>query len=1169
MADGVSTRQVITHTAFVNVALGDHSEQSLCYVIDMHYDLILGMPWLATHNPKVNWANRSITFDSSFCQQNCLKKTPFTLISNSGLPNSFAPSFSPANASQISSSDYSVFMNTDKHIPFNQLQSMLPKQFKDFADVFLRKEADSLPSLRPGKDHEIKLRDGSSPPFKRSYPMSKDELLVVKKYIDENLAKGFIRPSSSPYSAPVLLVKKQSGGIRVCVDYRALNGLTIKNRYPIPLVSETMDRLSRAKYFTTLDVISAFNRIRIKPGHEEKTAFNTRYGQYEYLVMPFGLCNAPGSFQSLINDSIHDYLDDFATAYLDDILIYSESLQDHISHVRKVLERMRINNLQLDIQKCCFCTSKVKYLGLCISTEGLCMDHEKIEAITNWQTPSNLKDVRSFLGFANFYRRFIKNFSEIVTPLTNLTKSSSKIGNKQKPPFSWNDQCQSSFDRLKTAFTSAPILTHFEQGRETWVETDASDYVTAATLSQLVNGVLKPVAFLSKKLTPQECNYDIYDKELLSIIRAFEAWRPELIATALPVKVLSDHKNLEWFMTTKQLNRRQARWAEFLSQFNFKICYRPGSLGQKPDSLTRRSQDLPLGVDDARTRYQYQIVLRDHNLSDELKNNFVTPVTSLKLINTDVAPSIDMFDRICKAYERDPIVKELIELKKRNTQKLPNHLTHIRISLSDLHLRNNRLYHHDRLYIPEDDNLRTLVIKEHHDTPVAGHGGRRATYFLILRQYFWPTLLRDVETFVKSCHTCKRAKPFHTKYQGLLRPLDPPFHKWKHLSVDFAEDLPPCKYDGKIYHHILIVVDRCSKGRRFIPLTSLKVEEIASAFRRFVIAYDGYPETIVSDRGPQWTSGFWKRLLSRMGTKIKFTSAHHPESDGQSENAVKFLKQYLRMFVNYDEDNWVDLLPEAQLAALNHPNESTGLTPFFIDRGHHPNVSIHPPEIFSQGPAKIQQQLADDICNRVKKIQEHVQKSLVWAQAKQAQFSNNRRQPSPAYKVGDKVWLDARHLRTNRSSKLGHKNMGPFKISQIIHEGSAYKLDLPPTMTMHNVFHPWLLHPDESNPLPGQHNDSPPPVKIMRDNEIHEEFELDSIVNSRMFGSQLKYQATFVGDEIWNTKPSWQPWHHFKGSPYAIADFHHRYPAKPGPHKSYTVPLDWLPPDEDIIDSSS
>lgn len=300
---------------------------------------------------------------------------------------------------------------------------------------------------------------------------------------------------------------------------------------------------------------------------------------------------------------------------------------------------MRTNNLHLDVQKCCFCTSKVKYLGLCISTEGLCMDHEKIEAITNWQTPSNLKVVRPFLGFDNFYRRFIKNFSDIVTPLTNLTKSSSNIGNKQKFPFNWNDQCQSSFDKLKTTFTSAPILTHF------------SDYVTAATLSQMVNGVLKPVAFLSKKLTPQECNYDIYDKELLSIIRAFEIWRPELIGTALPVKVLSDHKNLEWFMTKKQLNRRQARWAEFLSQFNFKICYRPGSLGQKLDSLIRRLQDLPLGIDDARTRHQYQTVLRGHNLSDELKNNFITSVTSVKLINTDVVPCIDIFERICKAYE--------------------------------------------------------------------------------------------------------------------------------------------------------------------------------------------------------------------------------------------------------------------------------------------------------------------------------------------------------------------------------------------------------------------------------------------------------------------------------------------------------------------------------------
>ncbi|KHJ31814.1 hypothetical protein EV44_g1960 [Erysiphe necator] len=376
-------------------------------------------------------------------------------------------------------------MHADNNLTLAQVKTLLPEEFKDFADVFLQKDADTLPFHRPGKDHEIKLHEGAIPCFKRSYAMSNDELTVVKKYIDDNLAKGFIRPSSSLYAAPVLLVKKPSGGNCMCVDYRALNNITVKNRYPIPLISETLDRLSNAKYFTTLDAISTFNRIRMKPGDEEKSAFNTRYGQFEYLVMPFGLCNAPSSFQSLINDTIHDYLDVFATAYLDDILIYSESLDDHIPHVRKVLQRMRDNNLQLDIHKCNFMTNKVKYLGLTISTNGLCMDHTKVDAITNWKTPSNLKDVRAFIVFANFYRRFINNFSAIVNPLTNMTKFLCIYGKKQKPLFQWNDQCQKSFDNLKMAFTTAPILTHFQHGRETWVETDASDYVTAATYPSL------------------------------------------------------------------------------------------------------------------------------------------------------------------------------------------------------------------------------------------------------------------------------------------------------------------------------------------------------------------------------------------------------------------------------------------------------------------------------------------------------------------------------------------------------------------------------------------------------------------------------------------------------------------------------------------------------------
>jgi hypothetical protein len=348
--------------------------------------------------------------------------------------------------------------------------------------------------------------------------------------------------------------------------------------------------------------------VRMAEGEEWKTAFRTRYGLFESLVMPFGLTNAPASFQHFINDVLRPYLDVFVTAYLDDILIYSDNLEEHRKHVLKVLEALSEAGLHLKPEKCEFHQQEVKYLGFIISTSGTKMDPAKVATIQEWPEPRNVKDVQSFLGFANFYRRFIKGYSNIVAPMTRLTRKNTH--------FLWSDECSQSFETLKQAFTTAPILRHFDYDREIIVETDASDYVSAGVLSQYDNeGLLHPIAFFSKKHTPAECNYEIYDKELMAIVRAFEEWRPELEGALHPIQVLSDHKNLEYFMSTKLLNRRQTRWAEYLSRFNFKIIYRPGKAGGKPDALTRRSGDLPQGGDE-RLIEQQKAVLKLQNLPD-------------------------------------------------------------------------------------------------------------------------------------------------------------------------------------------------------------------------------------------------------------------------------------------------------------------------------------------------------------------------------------------------------------------------------------------------------------------------------------------------------------------------------------------------------------------------
>lgn len=306
-----------------------------------------------------------------------------------------------------------------------ELQKLVPKEYHQYLNVFDPVKANKLPPRRH-IDHAIHLKENSTPPFKKAYGLSREQATVVKEYVQEMLGKRFIRPSSSPYAAPVLIVEKPDEGLRVCVDYRALNALTIKNRNAPPLIRETLSRLCKARIYTKLDIIAAFNEIRMMNDHEERTAFLTRYELFEYVVMPFGLCNAPGTFQAYINEVLPAFLDNFCTAYLDDILIYSDDEKTHVKHVSAVLQKLQEAGLFLDIKKCEFHTTEVKYLGVIITTSGLKMDPKKIDAIQQWKAPRSVKDVQAFLEFANFYRRFIACYSKVAVALTELTKTENK-----------------------------------------------------------------------------------------------------------------------------------------------------------------------------------------------------------------------------------------------------------------------------------------------------------------------------------------------------------------------------------------------------------------------------------------------------------------------------------------------------------------------------------------------------------------------------------------------------------------------------------------------------------------------------------------------------------------------------------------------------------------------
>ena len=1074
---------------------------------------------------------------------------------------------------QICNPDEQLSTNQDE--PEDVPWERLPKELEAYKDVFSKKAAKILPPHRK-YDHQINLKPGTEPPFGPLYSCSQKEAKELKTWLQENLQTGFIRASHSPAASPVLFVEKPNGDLRVCVDYRGLNELTIKSKYPLPLIQETLDKLSKAVIYSKLDIISAFNRLRVQEGDEWKTAFRTRYGLYESLVMPFGLCNGPSSFQHYINDVLREFLDDFCTAYLDDILIFSNNKEDHWKHLTTILDRLREAGLQVDLKKCEFCVTEVKYLGMIITTKGIKMDPAKVATIVNWPQLKGIKDVQAFLGLANFYRRFIRGFSRLARPLTNLTRKNT--------PFNWNEKCMKAFSQLKTMFTTAPVLAHYDPRLQSVVEVDASDYCVSGILSQFgEDGILRPVAFFSHKLEPAQCNYEIYDKELLAVITAFKAWRSELEGSELPVKVVSDHKNLQCFMSTKDLSRRQARWAEFMSRFRFTLDYRPGRQGTKPDSLTRRSGDLPeKGGNDPRLQYQQQTIFKhEHtqNLCPEDKPDprvsspLTRPVFAIQSVPISVDPvttspdfvdepimtppesdeepeNTSLQDLWTQAYRDDDWYHEIKE-----AFKAPGTNRRRDLELSALSAAPDEpdvLLYHGKKLVPESEELRIRLMQSCHELPESGHCGIEQSASLLRRNYWWPGIHASVKEFVKGCLSCKRSKHLLERQNGWLKPLPVPERRWQDLSLDFIVDLPKSRVfdQGPPCSNILVVVDRLSKMKHFVAMPDITVESTARAFIDRVYSLHGFPSTLVSDRGTQFISDFWKQLCQRLKTVARLSTAHHPETDGQTENANKNLEIYLRHFTNYLQNDWASYLPIAEFAANNSQSASTGCTPFFACYGQHPRMSFEDPALPSPTSARqrLNQEAANQFADKMSQISQECQIMLQFAQQEQAEQANRHRTPHHRYQVGSEVMLSTKFLNIDRpSKKLSRIYDGPFIVTHC--PGThTYELALPPTYHCHPVFHASRLRPAPAFSFACQRPPDPHPPIVANDGE--QEWEVLEILDSRTRYRRVEYLI------LWQThETTWERWDFLTNVDELLTDFHVKNPHRPGPAPSVNLGL--------------
>ena len=817
------------------------------------------------------------------------------------------------------------------------LKRTIPKEFYDLVDVFSKAKADALPPHRDS-DHKIRLTQPNNLTLSPLYRQTTKELQALKKFIDENLGRGWIAPSNAPFAAPILFVKKANGDLRLCVDYRKLNEISVKDGYPLPRIDELLFQMSQAKVFTKLDLRSAFNAIRMDPDSEELTAFQTRYGQFKSLVLPFGLSGGPGTYQRFINNLLMENLGNFCTAYLDDIIIYSTDPLEHTSQVRWVLNKLKEAGLSVDIKKCDFRVSRIKYLGFYVSTDGLEVDPEKVQDVLNWTRPTSVKGVRGFLGFCGFYRKFIKNYGRIARPLNKLTQ--------KEQAFEWDSDCQEAFETLRKAVTETPVLYYFHANRLTKVETDSSDGVTGGILSQLDPDTedWHPLAFFSKTMNSAECNYEIHDKEMLAILQAFQHWRVELQSVENPVQVYSDHKSLDVFMRSKKLTARQARWAEYLSQFNFQLEYRAGKANEQADALTRRDEDVRTQKERMEAN-RIGTLLKPEMLSPAVQADFLAPLVEEAdpVIHVPVAeginPQLGLTLQILQANRTAPEIEEQRTLAQAEADG--------KWTLAD-----GLLFRSGRLVVPDtmhaDIPVRTLLIKEAHEQVSTGHPGIKKTRELLIQRYYWKGLPQDVERYVHNCGVCRRSHVPRDKTPGLLQSLPVPERPWQHITMDF-KSFPKSK---RGYDAILVFICRLSKKSTTVPcFQTADARDLARMFLERVYPYYGPPDSIVSDRGPQFISEFWTEVCSILGIKMKLSTADHPQTDGQTENMNQYIDQRLRPFVSFYQDDWDELIPMVDFAQATLVQESIGQTPFFTLLGFEPRTSFDWKDIPADTPA--------------------------------------------------------------------------------------------------------------------------------------------------------------------------------------------------------------------------
>ncbi|GFW79593.1 retrovirus-related Pol polyprotein from transposon 412 [Trichonephila clavipes] len=842
--------------------------------------------------------------------------------------------------------------------------------------------------------HRIDTAD--HPPIKqhpRRLPFAKQE--EVGTLLREMQENDIIEPSSSPWAS-------QSSWF--------------KDSYPLPRIDDTLDTLSGHKWFSTLDLRSGYWQVEIHPEDREKTAFTSGQGLWQFKVMPFGLCNAPATFERLMETVLKSLTFEACLIYLDDVIIGGRTFEEHLQNIRKVLSELRDANLKLNPSKCKFFQKEVNYLGHIISAEGVRTDPEKVFAVKNWKRPENLRELRSFLGLCTYYRKFVKGFSNIARPLHKLTES------KQK--FQWTKECEDSFLQLKEALTSSPILIYPQPDKPFILDTDASNESVGAVLSQEIDGQERVVAYWSKCLSKPERNYCVTRKELLAIVKAIEHFHHYLYGQKFLLR--TDHASLTWLMNFRNTEGQVARWIQRLNEYYFDIRHRKGSSNGNADALSRRPcPENCRHCSRVETKYDYAI----------------------RQITTSTATPPDPWsdEKVREDQMADPDIKPLIEFMESSSNKpswqdisaySPTTKQYWAL-WNSLHLRNGVLY---RKFESEDGKTFRWqlvlprsripeVLKELHGSPTGGHFGVMKTLHRVRERFFWGKVRADVEQWCKSCDACSARKGPKIRSRGKLHRYNvgAPFER---IAFDILGPLPRTASGNK---YLLVVIDYFTKWPEVYPIPDQEAPTVAEAVVQHWISRYGVPLQLHSDQGRNFVSAVLKGVCELLGIDKTKTTPLHPQSDGMVERFNRTILNNLSLMVSKNQQDWDQKVPLFLLAYRSAVHETTGYSPSQMLFGRDLRLPCdllfgRPPDTPSSPEEYVQNLQArfEDVHN--------LARERINLRTEKMKTRYDTKATGHQFKEGDKVWFYNPTRRKGLSPKLQSHWDGPYTILKIIND---------------------------------------------------------------------------------------------------------------------------------------